>query len=122
MVFDVTNRSSFDSISEWLAEVREHSNENIDIILCGNKIDLVEERMISKDEGSKWAEENDVKYFETSAKTNENECVDEAFHELILMVSDKVINEAREEFKQDMMRERKTTLKMEKLEEKPICC
>ena len=118
----MTSRTSFDSIPEWLAEVREHSDEDINIILCGNKIDLADNRMISEEEAISWAEENNVKYFETSAKTNENECVDEAFHNLILTVSDKVINEAREEFKQEMMRERTTTLKMERIEEKPLCC
>ena len=78
--------------------------------------------MITQEEALHWAEENDVKYFETSAKTNEGECVEEAFHELILMVSKKVIKQAREEFKEQVIRERKTTLKMDKIEEKSMCC
>lgn len=121
-MYDVTDRNSFDSMPAWLKEVRQHSSEDIDIIVCGNKIDLLSERMIPKEAGVAWAKENNVKFFETSAKTNENECVDEAFHELILMVAEKVINEAREDFKQEIMRERKTTLKMEKYENKSACC
>ena len=122
MVYDVTNRESFESLSIWLNEIREHGGEDIDIILCGNKIDLPSHRMVSVEEGENWAAENNLKFFETSAKTNQNECVDEAFHELILMVSEKVISEAREEFKQEMMRERKTTLRMEKYEDDKNCC
>ena len=121
-MYDVTSRESFESISIWLNEVREHGGDDIEIIVCGNKIDLLSERMVSKEEGENWAYENNVKFFETSAKTNENECVDEAFHELILMVSDKVIMEAREEFKKEMIRERKTTLRMEKYEHGNNCC
>jgi GTPase SAR1 family protein len=109
-------------MSVWLNEVREHGGEDIDIILCGNKIDLLEDRMVSTEEGQDWSHENNIRFFETSAKTNENDCVDEAFHELILMVSDKVISQAREEFKEEMMRERKTTLRMEKFEEGSKCC
>ena len=122
MVYDVTNRESFESIPVWLNEVREHGGEDIDIIICGNKIDLLSDRMVSTEEGQDWSYENNVKFFETSAKTNENECVEEAFHELILMVADKVITQAREDFKEEMMRERKTTLRMEKYDEGNKCC
>jgi hypothetical protein len=78
--------------------------------------------MVTEEEGIEWAQDNNVKYFETSAKTNEEECVEEAFHELILMVSKKVITKARKEFKEEVIRERKTTLKMDKVEEKSMCC
>ena len=41
LVYDVTKRLSFDSVRSWLSETREHGNENITIVLVGNKADLV---------------------------------------------------------------------------------
>ena len=42
------------------------------MVLAGTKLDLKEERMVSTEEGKKFAEENEMLFFETSAKTGEN--------------------------------------------------
>jgi len=44
IIFDVTNKHTFDSVSSWLKFIK--NIENPIIILCGNKIDLNEERYI----------------------------------------------------------------------------
>jgi GTPase SAR1 family protein len=55
LVYDITKRSSFDSLERWLTEVREHADQKIQIILVGNKNDLSGNRQISVGEGQKFA-------------------------------------------------------------------
>lgn len=55
LVYDITKRSSFDSLERWLTEVREHADQKIQIILVGNKNDLSGNRQISVSEGQKFA-------------------------------------------------------------------
>ena len=77
LVFDVTDKTSFDHIKNWIEE----APEKIIIYLVGNKIDCTNNRIISNEEGNKLAKQFSLKYYETSAKTNEN--VDSTFLELI---------------------------------------
>jgi small GTP-binding protein len=80
IVFDVTDETTFKSIPYWLKNLQEHAPENVYVVLVGNKIDLVAERVITKERAEEFARENSLKYFETSAK--ENIGVDEAFQSL----------------------------------------
>lgn len=122
MVYDVTNRESFDCLSLWMNEVEDYGNEGLKIILCGNKIDLQDGRQVTYEEGENWAETRGLDFFETSAKTNEEGCVDHAFQMLIDNLADTVVKPARESFINDMMRHRATTLQMVKVEDKKGCC
>ena len=64
LVYDISRRSSFDSLERWLTEVREHADPKIQIILVGNKSDLSNNRQISVSEGLKFAEaEGTVSFF-----------------------------------------------------------
>ena len=71
LIFDVTNVKSYENIKKWINEIKEEISEKVSIVLIGNKIDNVQERKISKDQGEKLANEIGVKFFETSAKTGE---------------------------------------------------
>ena len=51
LMYDITNQKSYDSISEWMEKISENLESDIPIILIGNKCDLNEERIISKEEG-----------------------------------------------------------------------
>ena len=81
VVYDITNRQSFDDINFWLNEIEKIANKNTVILLVGNKCDLEDERKVSFQEGKDFADNNGIKFIETSAKTNQN--VDEAFEILI---------------------------------------
>ena len=70
IVFDVTNRKSFENVSHWLEEVNNHC-ENIPLLLVGNKIDLEDQREVSSEEGKVLAKKLGLPFFETSAKTGE---------------------------------------------------
>ena len=69
--YDITSRLSFTNVSTWLKEINDNAPEEIQKILIGNKCDL-NEREVTTEEGKKLAEENGMKFFETSAKNDIN--------------------------------------------------
>ena len=72
LVFDVTERTSYENLHNWVNSIHEHADEKIIKYLVGNKTDLTEDRKVTKDEGQKMANQYKMKYFETSAKSNTN--------------------------------------------------
>ncbi|XP_033745427.1 ras-related protein Rab-37-like isoform X3 [Pecten maximus] len=77
LLYDVTNKSSFDNIRAWLGEINEYAQEDVVIMLLGNKSDSTADRVIRTEDGEKLAREYGVAFMETSAKTGMN--VDLAF-------------------------------------------
>ncbi|XP_078279085.1 ras-related protein Rab-39B-like [Rhinoraja longicauda] len=81
LLFDLTNRRSFENVREWLKEVDAHVFPNKTIfVLVGHKSDLVEERQVERHEAEVLAATLGLNYLETSAKTDSN--VEEAFVKL----------------------------------------
>ena len=84
LVYDVTNSDSFDDLKSWIDSIKNHLGEkyaSFPAIIIGNKVDLQDNREISNEDASKFAKDNNYKYFETSAKTGEG--VDEAVREIV---------------------------------------
>ncbi len=81
LIFDITDRSSFEHIRNWIEQIKEEAPEQIIIYLVGNKIDNQNNRVVTNEEAKKLAEEFKLKYYETSAKNNIN--VDTTFLDLI---------------------------------------
>ena len=77
LVYDITRKDSFSHINKWLNEVKANGSKDIFCILIGNKKDLEDQRQVKYEEGKKLAEDNNLLFLETSAKTAEN--VQEAF-------------------------------------------
>jgi small GTP-binding protein len=69
MVYDITNKSSFEGLDSWLKEINEAAPKNIKIILVGNKSDRDDKRQISREAGQKYAKKHDMDFIEVSAKT-----------------------------------------------------
>ena len=69
--FDLTNRKTFENVIKWLEDIRDNNNK-IPIILFGNKCDLIEKREVDDEEAQEFAKNNNLEYFETSAKENIN--------------------------------------------------
>ena len=89
LVYDVTNRTSFENIDKnWYSEIKKASPD-ISLILVGNKIDLESERVVSSVEGEALAQKLTLTYVETSAKTGEN--INDAFKMLALQIIKKFI-------------------------------
>lgn len=77
LLYDVSNKTSFDNIRAWLAEINEYAQDDVVIMLLGNKSDITTERVVRREDGERLAKEYDVAFMETSAKTGMN--VDLAF-------------------------------------------
>ena len=69
-VFDVCNENSFNGIQDWIDLIRKECPRAV-VALVANKCDQVDERKVSKEKAEKFANDNKLKYFETSAKNNE---------------------------------------------------
>lgn len=81
LVFDITRRETFASVTSWLQDLRQIAEDNIVVVLVGNKSDLVHSRQVSQQEAEDWCRTNDVmQYVETSAKNGEG--VERAFLEV----------------------------------------
>eukprot|EP00927_Polykrikos_kofoidii_P032304 TRINITY_DN27567_c0_g1_i1.p1 TRINITY_DN27567_c0_g1~~TRINITY_DN27567_c0_g1_i1.p1 ORF type:complete len:227 (+),score=50.28 TRINITY_DN27567_c0_g1_i1:321-1001(+) len=72
IVYDVTNRSSFSAVPEWLDAVRTERGNSAVVALVGNKIDISEERVVPTEEGKAQAEQFGLLFVETSAKAGSN--------------------------------------------------
>ncbi|XP_059854232.1 ras-related protein Rab-37 isoform X3 [Delphinus delphis] len=72
LLYDITNKSSFDNIRAWLTEIHEYAQRDVVIMLLGNKADVSSERMIRSEDGEMLAREYGVPFMETSAKTGMN--------------------------------------------------
>ena len=72
LMYDITLKSSFASIPFWMEQIKENKGENYPIILCGNKCDLEEKRVISKEEGKEIAKKFGIAFFEISSQNEKN--------------------------------------------------
>ena len=72
IVFDLSDKKSFISITEWLKQIEKHAKENVFKFLVGNKSDLIDERKVTYEEAKQYADEHDLPYIETSAKEGIN--------------------------------------------------
>lgn len=91
LVFDVTDRSTFNSVETWVEDIAQNADRHVNKILIGNKCDLEGSRVVKRSDAEALAERFKMPYFECSAKLNLS--VDEAFRELARLV---VQREARE--------------------------
>jgi Ras-related protein Rab-11A len=67
LVYDVTKASSFENVSRWLKELRDHADSNIVIMLIGNKTDLKHLRTVATEDARGFAESEGLSFIETSA-------------------------------------------------------
>ena len=81
LTYDITEKSSFNALGKWLSDAKDNVVEGTFIILCGNKIDLNNKRVITKEEGEKFAKENNIAFAETSATTGQG--INELFNTIL---------------------------------------
>lgn len=88
LVYDITSRETYNALTNWLTDARMLASQNIVIILCGNKKDLDADREVTFLEASRFAQENELMFLETSALTGEN--VEEAFVQCARKILNKI--------------------------------
>jgi len=85
IVYDITKRTSFDNVLQWLSDLKNNADKGCICALVGNKIDLVEKnhrfREVSEDEGKLLAKKYEMLFYETSALNNQS--VNDAFEDLL---------------------------------------
>jgi len=73
IVYSIDSQNSFESVDQWIDEIKSQTNPNVKIFLIGNKVDLEKERCVDKNIAEQIAKEHNLDFFmETSAKTGEN--------------------------------------------------
>ena len=72
IVYDITRKDTFDNIDKWRNELISSCNQEINIMLIGNKCDLEDQRMITKEQGEEKAKSFGFSFLETSAFSGEN--------------------------------------------------
>ena len=72
IVFDLTNKKSFENLDHWISDIYEYVDDKIPIVLLGNKADCdIERREVNEEEIKVYALRKKLKYFDVSAKTSE---------------------------------------------------
>ena len=124
LMYDVTKRSTFEAITDWVQSIKEAKGENFPVVLIGNKCDLNEEREIDKEEGENEAKKNGFLFFETSNKDGTN--VDEAVLALISKVVELRKNQKKNpqsgEIDKNQEKGEKLEIKKTKKKNKKHCC
>ena len=57
LVYDITSKSTFENLDNWITKLKSNSDENITIVLVGNKVDLEESRKVTKEEAENKAQQ-----------------------------------------------------------------
>ncbi|XP_065073315.1 ras-related protein Rab-1A-like isoform X2 [Ochlerotatus camptorhynchus] len=81
IVYDCTNKKSFDSVNSWLKEIDEHANENVTKLLVGNKCDLQTQKVVDTTTAMEYANQLAIPFLETSTKNATN--VEQAFMTMV---------------------------------------
>lgn len=81
VVFDISRLETFNNIDRWIGELKTNADNEVSIILIGNKSDLEDLRQVSQDEAKSKAEQYDLAYIETSAFQSIN--IDKSFNMML---------------------------------------
>uniref|UniRef100_A0A7N0TXP5 Uncharacterized protein n=1 Tax=Kalanchoe fedtschenkoi TaxID=63787 RepID=A0A7N0TXP5_KALFE len=81
LVYDTTKATTFENVSRWLKELRDHADANIVIMLIGNKTDLKHLRAVATEDAQGYAEKEGLSFIETSALESIN--VEKAFQTIL---------------------------------------
>lgn len=81
LVYDISKNVTFENIDRWLKELRDHADQNIVIMLVGNKSDLRHLRAVSTEDAKAYAEQKGLSFIETSALDSTN--VEQAFQSIL---------------------------------------
>ncbi|VDL77741.1 unnamed protein product [Nippostrongylus brasiliensis] len=90
LVYDIAKHVTYENVERWLKELRDHADQNIVIMLVGNKSDLRHLRAVPTDEAKIYAEKHQLSFIETSALDSTN--VEAAFTNILTEIYKSVSN------------------------------
>mmetsp|Transcript_6216 Transcript_6216/g.5338 ORF Transcript_6216/g.5338 Transcript_6216/m.5338 type:complete len:220 (+) Transcript_6216:23-682(+) len=93
IVYDVTNRDSFDNVRQWLQEIDNFASESVNKLLIGNKCDLEEQRVVTHEEGIELSKKFDMPFLEVSAKNSTH--VDTTFNTIASEIQTRFVEEKK---------------------------
>ena len=113
IVYDVSNRKSFENLNQWINFVNNIENSNI--VIIGNKNDLKDSREVTLEEAQKFCEEKNVEFFEVSAKdgTNLNTMLFNSVASLPIFLSINNEGYTKEQIVEALMKENLDSIKYE---------
>ena len=119
LVYDITKKPTFENIDRWISDLKNSGDENLSIILIGNKCDLENERKVTKEEAKEKAQFYKLAFIETSALNGTN--IEKAFE---LLLNDIYIKYSQIPKKQKnlLMNTNTVDISEEKKEKKGGCC
>jgi len=88
VVYDISSDESFQHIKDWINDCKNLAPKTVQLVLIGNKSDLEEQRVISRERGEELADENQMLFFETSALNGNG--IEEAFQKSIEAIDQKI--------------------------------
>ena len=93
IVYDVTNKDSFDNVRQWMTEIEKFASESVNKLLVGNKSDLEEQREVTSEEGMELAKKFDIPFLEVSAKNSTH--VDDTFKTMASEIQTRFVQEKK---------------------------
>eukprot|EP01084_Bolivina_argentea_P316378 548385_1 len=88
LIYDITSKQSFDDLKRWRSELKEHSDENMVVMVLGNKIDLNHKRAVPFMQAKEFCDTHNIKIMEVSALESSN--IELAFETLIFSIYERV--------------------------------
>ena len=93
LVYDIAKHVTYENVERWLKELRDHADQNIVIMLVGNKSDLRHLRAVPVEEARGFAEKNNLSFIEASALDSTN--VETAFQQILTEIY-RIVSQARQ--------------------------
>ena len=95
VIYDITRKETFESVDNWINDLKLNGDPNIIVFIIGNKNDLEESREVTKDEGEEKGLSFQCGFLETSALSGDN--IDEAFDLMITEIFDRYKKDIKDE-------------------------
>lgn len=117
VVYDVTNGESFGNVKRWLQEI-ESNCDIVNKVLVGNKNDDPTRKVVTTEDAERFANQMEIKLFETSAKDNLN------VEDMFLAITEQVLRHKKQTQKQQQTDTNNDTVQLKKgtHKKKNKCC
>ena len=114
LVFDLTDRKSFDSLLQWVTDIHNYSSDEVEIFVLGNKCDLDQKRVVSKEEVMKLLGNVGLAFYKEVSAKNGNE-IESTFYSISKILLEKELKSRKKDSPQTMSLE-------EGVRKKRRCC